>query len=104
MPSANLIQSAKRWLGTAITTGISALKARSTRYDRPLPSRSCLPEPVDDHEVGALVDRAGDLRAGVQQLADIQPASVAQQDPRSWNSCSSSPVWTSIAESLASRQ
>jgi hypothetical protein len=40
MPSAKVIQSANRRLGTAITTGISALNARSTRYERPLPSRS----------------------------------------------------------------
>src|SRR5882757_11362091 len=31
MPSANLIQSAKRWLGTAITTGMSAPTARSIK-------------------------------------------------------------------------
>jgi hypothetical protein len=31
MPSANLIQSANQWLGTAITTGISALNARLTK-------------------------------------------------------------------------
>ena len=73
MPSANLIQSAYRWLGTAITTGTSALNARSIRYERPFPS--LLPsEPVDDHEVGSLVDGIGDLRAGIEQLDDIQPA------------------------------
>ena len=31
MPPANLIQSAKRWTGTAIATGMSALSARSIR-------------------------------------------------------------------------
>jgi hypothetical protein len=33
------------------------------------------PEAVDDQQVGALIDRAGDLLAGVEQLADIEPAS-----------------------------
>jgi hypothetical protein len=31
------------------------------------------PEPVDDHEVGSLIDRAGDLGAGIQKLADGRP-------------------------------
>ncbi len=32
-------------------------------------------EPVDDHEIRALIDRAGDLRTCIQQLGDIQSAS-----------------------------
>jgi len=73
MPSANLIQSANRWLGTAITTGISALNARST-IGKAL-SIALLPsEPVDDHEVRTPIDGAGNLCARVQQLADVQPA------------------------------
>ena|SRR5260370_41403459 len=73
MPSANLIQSAKRCLGTAITTGISALSALD-QVGQALALTFLPSEPVDDHEVGALIDRVGDLGAGVEQLADIQPA------------------------------
>ncbi len=74
MPSANLIQSAKRWLGTAITTGISALSARSTRYESPLPSRSWRPKRLTIRQIGSLIDRAGDPLAGTEQLADVEPA------------------------------
>jgi len=52
MPSANLIQSAKRWLGTAMTTGIS--RSGRARPETKGLSFALLPsEPVDDHEVRA---------------------------------------------------
>jgi hypothetical protein len=71
MPLANLIQSAKRWRGTAITTGMSALKARSIRVRKALSLALLPPEPVDDHEVGSPIDRAGDLGAGVRAQAAL---------------------------------
>lgn len=56
-------------------------------------------EAIDDEEIGALIDRTRNLASGVEQLPDIEPAAGRTGPDRSWNSCSSSPVCSSIAES-----
>ena len=77
MPSANLIQSAKWWLGTAITTGISSASARSIRWARPFPLRSCRPKRKRTH--------AG-TRFGLISLRIVQSGKIAlgiEHDPDS---------------------
>ena len=99
MPSANLIQSAKRWLDTAITTGMSALERPLDQIGQAFALTLLPSEPVDDHEIGALLDGTGD-RAPASSNWPTSSRQPVEQVPRFWNSGNSSPLWTSMADRL----
>jgi len=59
IPSANLIQSANRWRGTAKHHRYIGAQRALDQMRKSFAFVLLPPEPVDDHEVGALIDRMG---------------------------------------------